>query len=336
MPFEIIRHDIVKMDTDAVVNAANSSLLPGGGVCGAIFRAAGYERLDAACAAIGHCDPGRAVITPGFDLRAKYVIHAVGPIWQGGSRGEAQLLASCYRSAMALAVENGCESIAFPLISAGIYGYPKEEALQIAVDSIRSFLDGNDLSVYLVLFDRGSFVIGEEKLGPIQRYIDDNYTKAHAMGRNGLEGSARRKQLHEQAEEIDCIYSIAMSSPRRLEDLVNHLDDSFSAMLFRLIDEKGMTDVEVYKRANLDRKLFSKLRKDSYCPSKPTALALAVALKLNLDETKDLLGAAGFSLSRSSKFDVILEYFITEGIYDIYEINEALFAFDQKLLGVSA
>lgn len=340
MPFEIVRNDIVKMNTDAVVNAANSSLLPGGGVCGAIFRAAGYEKLDAACSAIGHCAVGSAVITPGFDLPAKYVIHAVGPIWHGGRAGEAELLAGCYRSALQLAVDNACESIAFPLISAGIYGYPKAEALRIAVDTIREFLSENELRVVLILFDRASLLIGEEKLGPVRAFIDENYILANEVPRPMSELRAHRKQAREQPK---CTFADAApmscgAAPknRRLEELVNHLEESFSAMLFRLIDEKGMTDVEVYKRANLDRKLFSKLRKDSYNPGKATVLALAIALRLNLDETKDLLRRAGYGLSHSSKFDVIVEYFITEQIYDIYEVNAALFAFDQKLLGVSA
>lgn len=342
MPFEIIRNDIVRMETDAIVNAANSSLRPGGGVCGAIFRAAGYQALDDACREVGHCDVGSAVITPGFDLPAKYVIHAVGPIWQGGSRGEAKLLESCYKSAMALAEENGCDSIAFPLISAGIYGYPKEEALQIAVSAIRKYLETSELSVHLVLFDRDSFRLGEEKLGKIQKYIDERYTeKKLASGRFTTEASLWRKQAREQENLADYCIAAPMSmgaapKKRKLQELVDNLDESFSRRLLRLIDEKGMTDVEVYKRANLDRKLFSKLRKDDYSPGKSTVLALAIALRLNLDETVDLLRCAGFGLSRSSKSDVIIEYFITEGIYDIYEVNEALFAFDQKLLGVGA
>ena len=345
MPFELIRNDITRMDTDAIVNAANSRLLPGGGVCGAIFAAAGYEPLNQACRKLGHCDVGQAVITPGFQLPAKYIVHAVGPIWRGGNHNEAALLQSCYHSALHLARRHGCRSIAFPLISSGIYGYPKQEALQVAIQAIRTFLLEHEMQVYLVIFDTQAVILGEGLYTDLRRYIDDHYVALHTGSRSASnEYTAFTTQLEEQFQ-ADCsplmnapaspLPSKASAFPRRrsLQDLLNHLEESFSRMLLRLIDEKGMTDVEVYKRANLDRKLFSKLRKSGYNPSKQTALALAIALRLNLDETKDLLGKAGYSLSRSSKFDVIIEYFIQEQIYDIYEINEALFAFDQKLLG---
>jgi len=375
MPFAILRNDIVKMRVDAVVNAANSALAPGGGVCGAIFAAAGYAELDRACSAIGHCSVGSAVITSGFHLPAKYIIHAVGPIWQGGGNHEAALLSSCYTSSLQLAEETGCRSIAFPLISSGIYGYPKEEALRIAVEAISAFLQEHEMQVYLVVFDRLAVVLSEARFSGVQSYIDDHYVDARTFQRREAENQYHARQLEEQekgetlgapgafwekaaqkpaaarpetkarrplgpAHRDDSPASVPApsqfsppSSKRSLKDLVGCLEESFSAMLLRLIDEKGMTDVEVYKRANMDRKLFSKLRKEGHNPSKPTAIALAVALRLNLDETRDLLGRAGYTLSHSSKFDVIIEYFISEGVYDIYEINEALFAFDQRLLG---
>ena len=339
MPFEIVRNDITKMSVDAIVNAANSALAPGGGVCGAIFAAAGYDQLDRACRAIGHCDVGQAVITNGFHLPAKYVIHAVGPIWRGGGQNEAALLKSCYISSLRLAEENGCQSIAFPLISSGIYGYPKAEALKIAVSAIGEFLLEHEMQVYLAIFDRNALLLSEKLYSNLQSYIDDHYVDAHRFDRRfQTESVSYVRQLAEQ-DAMAAPMAASMPAPeakpkkRSLKDLLGHLDESFSRMLLRLIDEKGMTDVEVYKRANIDRKLFSKIRKDGYNPSKQTAIALAIALRLNLDETKDLLGKAGYSLSHSSKFDVIIEYFIEEGVYDIYEINEALFAFDQRLLG---
>lgn len=375
MPFAIVRNDIVKMRVDAVVNAANSALAPGGGVCGAIFAAAGYADLDRACRAIGHCGVGSAVITGGFRLPAKYVIHAVGPIWRGGGKNEAALLSGCYTSALRLAEEKGCRSVAFPLISSGIYGYPKAEALRIAVEAIGAFLLEHEMQVYLVVFDRSAVELSEARFTGVQSYIDDHYVDASPFQRRGTEGRYSTQQLAEQ-EKMEALGAPGAfwekaaqrpaaappetkagkplgpaqryagpasvpapsqfprpSSKRSLKDLVGCLEESFSAMLLRLIDEKGMTDVEVYKRANMDRKLFSKLRKEGYNPSKPTAIALAVALRLNLDEARDLLGRAGYTLSHSSKFDVIIEYFISEGVYDIYEINEALFAFDQRLLG---
>ena len=332
MPFSLVRNDIVNMRVDAIVNAANSSLAPGGGVCGAIFAAAGRTALDKACRAIGHCDVGSAVITPGFDLPARYVIHAVGPIWQGGSRGEADLLHSCYTRALHLARENGCESIAFPLISSGIFGYPKPQALRVAINAIEEFLLKYEMQVYLVIFDRAALLISEQLYENIQRYIDDRYVELRAFPRQAAEALPHARQRAEQAD-LPLAAPCATPGKRSLDDLLGHLDESFSRMLLRLIDEKGMTDVEVYKRANLDRKLFSKIRKEGYNPSKQTALALAIALRLNLDETKDLLGRAGYALSHSNKFDIIIEYFIEEGVYDIFEINEALFAFEQRLLG---
>ena len=332
MPFSLVRNDIVNMRVDAIVNAANSSLAPGGGGCGAIFAAAGRTALDKACRAIGHCDVGSAVITPGFDLPARYVIHAVGPIWQGGSRGEADLLHSCYTRALHLARENGCESIAFPLISSGIFGYPKPQALRVAINAIEEFLLKYEMQVYLVIFDRAALLISKRLYENIQRYIDDRYVELRAFPRQAAEALPHARQRAEQAD-LPLAAPCATPGKRSLDDLLGHLDESFSRMLLRLIDEKGMTDVEVYKRANLDRKLFSKIRKEGYNPSKQTALALAIALRLNLDETKDLLGRAGYALSHSNKFDIIIEYFIEEGVYDIFEINEALFAFEQRLLG---
>lgn len=332
MPFSLVRNDIVNMRVDAIVNAANSSLAPGGGVCGAIFAAAGRTALEKACRAIGHCDVGSAVITPGFDLPARYVIHAVGPIWQGGSRGEADLLHSCYTRALHLARENGCESIAFPLISSGIFGYPKPQALRVAINAIEEFLLKYEMQVYLVIFDRAALLISERLYENIQHYIDDRYVELRAFPRQAAEALPHARQRAEQAD-LPLAAPCATPGKRSLDDLLGHLDESFSRMLLRLIDEKGMTDVEVYKRANLDRKLFSKIRKEGYNPSKQTALALAIALRLNLDETKDLLGRAGYALSHSNKFDIIIEYFIEEGVYDIFEINEALFAFEQRLLG---
>ena len=330
MSFTVIHGDITTMPTDAIVNAANSRLAPGGGVCGAIFSASDYHKLDLACRKIGHCPVGQAVITPSFGMPAKYIVHAVGPIWQGGQQNEAKLLRDCYTSSLNRAKQHGCTSIAFPLISAGIYGYPKEEALRVAVDAIRAFLDDNEMTVYLVLFDRRAVVLPQAQRADVQAYIDDHYVERfeqEPVRRN--EAAVMNEQLSEQA----VMMSMRALPTRSLEDLVSHLDDSFSAMLLRLIDERGETDAAVYKRANIDRKLFSKIRKDSYKPSKQTATALALALRLDLDEAVDLLGRAGYALSRSSKFDVIILYCIENQLYDIYEVNEILFAFDQKLLG---
>lgn len=347
MPVQIIRNDITKVKCDAVVNAANQTLLGGGGVDGAIHRAAGLKLLEE-CRTLGGCQTGEAKITKGYNLPSKYVIHTVGPVWHGGGHNEKELLESCYRNSLKLAAEHNCETVAFPLISAGAYGYPKEQALKIAIDTIGEFLLGSDMTVYIVVFDKTAFGISEKLFCDIKSFIDDNYIDENYFYRE----RERRRQLFEEddvcsdsapladradySESVEymrpmCNYSAASAS---LEDELKKLDESFSQMLLRTIDEKGMKDSECYKKANIDRKLFSKIRSDmNYKPKKTTALAFAIALELNLEDTRNMLMKAGYALSHSNKFDVIIEYFIRNGNYNIYEINEALFAFDQSLLG---
>ena len=344
MPLQIVRQDITKMAVDAIVNAANESLLGGGGVDGAIHRAAGAGLLSE-CKALGGCKTGSAKITGGYDLPAKHVIHTVGPIYKDGKSGERELLASCYRESLRLAKDNGCETVAFPLISSGIYGYPKDAALKVAMDVIGDFLFENEMTVYIVVFDKAAFNISERLFADITEYIDDNYVderedlrRARARMANlpSMFSMVKRedaKEKHASAPRFMCVSE--KDTDDDLDGLVIDLDESFSQMLLRKIDERGMTDAQCYKKANVDRKLFSKIRSDvHYRPSKPTAIAFAIALELSLPEAEDLLRKAGFALSHSNKFDVIIEYFIKKGNYNIFEINEALFAFDQSLLGV--
>lgn len=343
MPFEIIRNDITKMTVDIIVNAANTGLKMGGGVCGAIFAAAGADKLQAECDQIGGCAVGEAVITDGYQLPAKSIIHTVGPVWQGGSADEARLLHRAYTRSLELALKHHCKSIAFPLISSGIYGYPKDQALKIAVAAISEFLLEHELLVYLVVFDKKAFVFSEKLFNDIEKYIDDHYVDEHLVYERNMEVEPELSQYNrvrmtapqeKLAEHQPFIPAPSVTVKRSLADVLGQLDESFSEMLLRLIDEKGMTDVETYKKANIDRKLFSKIRsKKDYNPSKATAIAFAIALELNLDETHDLLGRAGYTLSHSHEFDLIIEYFISAENYNIYEINEALFAFDQALLG---
>ncbi|MBO4299558.1 MAG: O-acetyl-ADP-ribose deacetylase [Clostridia bacterium] len=364
MPFQIVRNDITKMNVDAIVNAANETLLGGGGVDGAIHRAAGPGLL-AECRTLGGCRTGEAKITKGYNLPCRHVIHTVGPVWTGGARQEAALLASCYRNALRLAEENRCESVAFPLISAGAYGYPREEAMKIAASTIREFLAEHDMTVYLVVFDRKSFAISERLYADIQAFIDDSYigpdyelTESRRMFQNApdaapmatprapaSQSAAQEKPRGklfpwQRRKEADLAGSVHEEFAERtvmadsLNDYLSQLDEGFRDMLLRKIDEAGMTDAECYKRANVDRKLFNKIKNQpDYRPGKATVLAFAVALRLPLPETRDMLAKAGFSLSHSSKFDLIVEYFLRKGVYDIYEINDALFSFDQKLLG---
>ena len=323
MPLEIIRNDITQVHADAIVNAASRSLLGGSGVDGAIHRAAGPELL-AECRTLGGCKVGEAKITKGYRLPAKYVIHTVGPVWHGGGADEEKLLADCYRNSLALARQYELESIAFPLISSGAFGYPKDKALKVAIAEIGDFLLQNEMTVYLVVFDRASFALSEKLFASIAEYIDDNYIDLHPVGdRNRRELIRMQEEVLEETSyeaSISAAYMPAPAAPlkrkRKLTDVVKQLEESFSQMLLRLIDEKGMSDAETYKRANIDRKLFSKIRNDIYYkPSKPTVLSFAIALRLNLDETRDLLQKAGFALSHSSKFDIIVQYFIEEGKY---------------------
>lgn len=354
MPFEIIRNDITKIKADAIVNAANNSLLGGGGVDGAIHRAAGPELLEE-CRTLGGCETGQAKITKGYRLPSKYVIHTVGPIWHGGDHNEKEILASCYLSSLQLAMAYQCASVAFPLISAGAYGYPKDEALKVATDTIRGFLLEHDMQVYLVIFDKASFAISKKLYANIQAFIDDSYidpfyeeaeSRRQAYSNIMPQAAApaplqepKKKPRHAEKEPPDGAWTDASLledsvGGSALEDYLKRLDEGFREMLIRKIDERGMTDAECYKRANIDRKLFNKIKNQAdYKPSKSTVLAFAIALRLPLDETEDLLRKAGFSLSHSSKFDLIVEFFIVHGNYDIFEINEALFSFDQKLLG---
>lgn len=406
MPLIIIRNDITKMNVDAIVNAANSSLLGGGGVDGAIHRAAGPGLL-AECRTLGGCETGEAKLTRGYDLPAKYVIHTVGPIWRGGRHGEKEKLVSCYKNSLALAKEAHCETVAFPLISAGVYGYPKDAALRVAEDTIAAFLTENEMTVYIVIFDRESFSAGRERFRQIREYIDDRYAEefsdtagmmqqrrrealaasrpeyfaGSAAPKDAMPGQTlpkkKKKSLFSRKKDAANIapeplsekqpfsaqepsagirpqaaphvYSEACEDAMNAEESVAYadgdyghirhqldalLDESFSEMLLRKIDERGMTDAECYKKANIDRKLFSKIRSDRlYKPSKPTVLAFAIALELSLPETRNMLMKAGFALSHSNKFDIIVEYFIERRNYNIFEINEALFAFDQALLG---
>lgn len=352
MPIKIIRNDITKIECDAIVNAANSTLLGGGGVDGAIHKAAGMGLLFE-CMKLGGCKVGQAKLTKAYKLPSKFVIHTVGPKWKGGQKGERELLESCYRESLKIAADNNFESVAFPLISSGIFGYPKDQALRVAVDTIAAFLIDHDMLVYIVIFDKSAFQISGKLFSDITSYIDDKYVDTHFIfnrtQRDELEESTILAETQIFPDEVKDDEASKQCGPSQvrvrphtsyqtpsasLTDMINQIDESFSQMLLRKIDEKGMSDAECYKKANVDRKLFSKIRSNvNYRPSKTTAIAFAIALELSLEETKDMLMKAGFALSHSNKFDIIIEYFITNGNYNIFEINEALFAFDQSLLG---
>ena len=342
MPLSIIRQDITKLEVDAIVNAANTNLQMGGGVCGAIFSGAGADRLQTACDNLAPIKTGEAVITCGFMLPAKYIIHVAGPVYRDGKQNEEALLRDCYINSLKLAVQHNCESIAFPLISSGIYGYPKAQALRIATDATKDFISDHDIDVSLVVFDKEALSISEGLLGEVRSYIDQHYVDEHSniYRRSKLLDVEKQALSDEYLQDESMPIMSEMLAPSMaaestyLEDLVGNLDEPFSVTLIRLIDSTGKKDAEVYHRANIDRRLFSKIRSnENYAPSKPTVLAFAVALELDLDQTADLLERAGFALSHSRKFDVIVEYFIQSRKYDVFKINEVLFSYDQPLLG---
>ena len=387
MPFHIIRDNIARVHADAIVNTANPEPVYAGGTDSAIYHAAGRDRLLAERKKIGRINPGQAAFTPAFALHAKYIIHTVGPVWQGGDRGEFELLASCYRNSLGIARRLGCESIAFPLISTGVYGFPKDRALEIALREISVFLEKSEMDVTLVVFDRKSFDLSAGLAADIRQYISDNYVTEQTAEEYAIDDqyfgqslnqtlrpaafskSQRRSARHSRLEspsrksdakdsspqgekpdyllreegaayEPDQSVSSVSSAPARprpqrsLQDVMSQVGESFQECLLRLIDQRGLTDAQVYKRANIDRKLFSKIRcNPHYIPRRKTIISLAVALELNIDEMTDLLLKAGIALSPGSKFDLIIRYCVENQIYDSMTINAILFDYDQPLLG---
>ncbi|WP_407398306.1 macro domain-containing protein [Anaerovibrio sp.] len=327
MPLEFVRNDITKMQVDVIVNSANPRAIVGGGVDRAIHKAAGPELLIAR-QKIGNIDTGEAFITPGYNLLAQYVIHTVGPVWQDGKHGERELLASCYKNSLRLATDHKCSSIAFPLISAGIFGCPPEIAIATATGAIREYIDEHDLDVYMVMFDRESFKISNSLFNDVQNYIDEVYVDEH-LAQESCNNYRRRR------EREAALYKNRVTDSRSLDEMLDDMTDTFSEALFKLIDAKGMTDPQVYKKANINRKHFSKIRTNQdYKPKKSTVFALAIALELNLAETRELLARAGYAFSHSNVSDVIIEYFLRHGKYDIDSINQVLFEKGEPTLGV--
>ena len=340
MPFLMIRNDITKVAADAIVNPANRNLLQGSGTSRAIYQAAGEQELTAACEAIGYCDLGKAVCTPAFRLPAKYIFHAVCPAWQGGLFGEAEQLAGAYHSALELAAEYQCESVAFPLLSSGNYGYPKEQAFRIAVDTITQYVMEHDLTVYLVLYDRHSLAVSRKLSASVEEYIDDHYVaqndESYEFDRWRRESAERRRRLEEEAAPMleAAAPPAAPMAARSLEHLMDNLGESFTTRLLRLIDERGLKDSTVYKQSNISRQHFSKIQCNrDYNPKKKTVLAFAVGLHLSEDETIDLLKSAGYAFSDGSKRDWIVRYCLEHKIYNINQVNTLLFEYDQEQLG---
>ena len=374
MAFQIVRNDITKIKADAIVNTANPEPTYMAGTDSAIYLAAGADRLLEERKKIGRIAEGEVAVTPAFDLDAKYIFHTVGPVWQGGSYGEKEIVKNCYLNCLNKALELGLESIAFPLIATGVYGFPKADALQIATSVFSSFLAGNDLEITLVVFDNESFALTGKIFAAVNQFIDENYVEdkldeeygfdalcedAESVETDRAEIQRARQEAAERRKEMRNLYhrnmlrmeeargilpphaasamagaAAPMQAKRSLDDVVKNISETWSESLLRMITEKGYSDVEVYRRANVDRKLFSKIRSNKdYKPKKSTAVAFALALKLNLDETKDFIGRAGYAFSPSSKFDLIVEYFIDNKVYDFMTINIALFDHNEPLLG---
>ena len=333
MPLYIIRQDITKMKVDAIVNTTNQEMIGYSGVDFAVHTAAG-EELDAECARIAPLGLGEAKITSGYHLPSKYVIHTSGPVWRGGLLGESILLRSCYIESLKLAVKHKCRSVAFPLISAGVYGYPKDQVLKFAIQTISEFLFKHELTVYICVFDRESYSFSQKLFQDIKAFIDDEYAEERDEDypKNNVHFMLSECCLAPTIEKA--IIPDGTDKHESLREYLTDMDRGFREMLFDLIDESGMTDVECYKKANIDKRIFSKIKSNkNYRPSKETAIAFAISLRLDLDTTQELLATAGYTLSKSNVFDKIIRYFIHVGNYDIFEINEALFEFDQTLLG---
>ena len=369
MPLQIIRQDITKMQVDAIVNTTNKEMVGYSGVDLAVHTLAG-KKLDEECAKIAPLGLGQAKITDGYNLPCKYVIHTSGPRWRGGLLGEDIILRSCYIESLKLAVANKCNTVAFPLISSGVYQYPKDQVLKFAIQTITEFLFENELNVFICVYDKDSYTFSQKLFNDIKEYIDDDYVEDHP---EEFYDELEERKVRSEADEyewrdyedfippfsyimkkkrssnvggykLDTNESIKSAAPlsplgggsnKSLHEYMRDMDKPFAYKLFDLIDKKGMTDVECYKKANVDKRTFSKIKSNAktYKPSKQTAVAFAIALRLNLEETQDLLASAGLTLSRSVTFDKIIRYFIQKEIYDIFEINEALFEFDQQLLG---
>ena len=333
MPFQIVRNDIVNMRVDAIVNTANPLPVVGAGTDARIHEAAGPKLLQAR-QKIGAIPVGQAAVTRGYGLPCKYVIHTVGPVWQDGTGGEELLLRSCYDMALAAAVKSGCKSVAFPLISSGHYGFPRDKALQVAIGAFSSFLTEREMQIYLVVFDKVSYQLSEKLFENVASYIDENYVEKVVVTRRQTVERCRSVAMEEMCKECAAPAPVAARKAMSLEDMLRQQDQGFTERLLQMIDATGKKDSEIYKKANLSKQHFSKIRNDpDYKPKKTTAVALAVALELDVEATRDLIGRAGYALTNSSKFDLIVRFYIEQKNYNIVQINMALYEFDQALLG---
>ena len=360
MSFQIIRSDITKIKADAIVNIVNPQPYTGVKTVSAINTAANEELLLVEREKLGKIAPGHAAFMDAVGLNAKYIIHTIGPVWIDGAHEERDILHSCYENSLILAAELKCKSIAFQLIVSGVYDFPRDEALHIALTEINKFLLTHEMKVILVVSDRKALELSEQLINSIEQYIDEHseYLPQEAVyggdyardffeykvsglketeepifdGKPTLPGVINEVGVDETF--LPPISTLPDVTNKSLEEVLDKTGETFQQRLFELIDASGMDDVTVYKKANIDRKVFSRIRcNPDYKPKKKTAVAFAIALKLDLPTTLDLLSRAEIAFSPSSKFDLIVSYFITNENYDIFEINAALFKFGQPILG---
>ena len=358
MPFEIVRNDIVKMEVDAIVNTANPKPVVGTGVDTAIHKAAGPELLKAR-KEIGDIKVCEAVVTPAFDLPAKYVIHVVGPAWVDENPVEEEMLARSYRAALDAAAKQKCKSIAFPLLSTGNYGFPKKISMRIALDVFSKFLMEHEMQIYLTVFGEEAFKLSNTLFRSVQAYIDEYYVSSKFEEEYGTSNlsprmKARRKEQQYAAEYLaeaveedaadlgapPIMADAAMAAPaplagkESLSDMMDKMDASFSDTLMALIDATGEKPSNIYHKACVSKQVFSKINSNSnYQPLKATAIAFCLALELDLEEAQELLARAGFTLSKSSLSDVIIMYCIENKIYNVMMVNEMLFEYDLAQIG---
>ena len=351
MPFQIIRNDITKVKADAIVNTANPKPTYGDGTDRAIYEAAGKKNLLLERKKIGDIAPGQAAVTPAFDLNAKYIIHTVGPLWQGGQYGEFDTLRSCYENSLKLALDLKCRSVAFPLIATGVYGFPKDKALQIAMSVIEPFLMQHSMKVIMVVFDKKSFELSGTLVEKIEAYVDENYVEAQRKRQflvdleidlpdedteRRMRERMRREREALSLREIDHVpdkpkSSIGIGSfvqPKKvkIDDLLATSEKTFQETFFDLMKAKKLKPSDVYNSADLSRQLFSKMQCDvNYHPNKYTAIKLCLSLKLDIDQTMDLLSRAGFTLSPSSKPDLVVKGCIINQQYKEVQIDLIMF-----------
>lgn len=321
MPIQVVRNDITKMRTDAIVDTANAHPIVGPGCDSAIYKAAGYnELLEYRKANIGVKEEGEAFITPAFNLPCKYIIHTVSPLFIDGKHGEEEKLRKCYQNCLKLAKENNIKSISFPLIATGSFMFPKKQGIRFAMDEINDFLLDEDMEVYIVVYDNISTDLARKLYPDFKSYLEDNYVPKQSTLSN-----VPNEDLRLLRKEESETYKEASFSNEELNNRLFNIDDTFSTKLFDLIDEKGFKHPEVYKRADIDKRAFNKIKNDSdYHPNKYTALKLCVGAKLTMPEAIDLLNSAGYCFSNSDVVDAVFAFFIEKGVYDIMKIKEEL------------